>query len=325
MKNREPLLSIVVPMYNVERYVEECVESLLAQTYRNIEYIFVDDCSCDGTLASLRGMLERSSRGRDARIIVHDINCGLSATRTEGIKEARGEYLISCDADDYVEPNMAQDMLAAAMTAGSDIVVTSYFDKYPDGENVVKMPKGSGIDLNAIPINTLYLAVWNKMFRTTFLKKNNLIDYTDVNCWEDVAITARAYVKAAVVTRLETPYYHYRHANDGMSLTEQRQEVRLKDQLACAKFLDTWFSDNGYSEAYAEFLSHLKFSAKIKLLRGHNVDVRLWKNTFPETNRGILHYEYMPLKFRLAFWVAYLLPAKLTQAIADVVKRCGGA
>lgn len=324
MTNHEPLLSIVVPMYNAEHYVEECVESLLAQTYRNIEYIFIDDCSHDGTLASLRGVLERNPRGHDARIIAHDTNLGLSATRTEGIKKAQGEYLISCDIDDYVEPNMAQDMLAAAEAAGSDIVVASYFDKYPDRETVVKMPKGSGIDLNTIPINTLYLAVWNKMFRTAFLKRNNLLDYTDVNCWEDVAITARAYAKAAVVTRLDTPYYHYRHANDGKSLTEQRQEVRLKDQLACARFLDAWFAGNGYSVAYAEFLSHLKFSAKIKLLRGHNIDVRKWKNTFPETNRGILSYGYIQLKFRLAFFLVNLLPANFTQAIADAVKHGGG-
>lgn len=323
MTNREPLLSIVVPVYNAERYVEECVESLLAQTYSNIEYIFIDDCSQDGSLAVLQGVLERCTRGQKARIITHDKNRGLSATRTEGIREARGEYLISCDIDDYVEPNMARDMLAAAEACGSDIIVTSYFDKYPDRETVVAMPKGNGIDLNEIPINTLYLAVWNKMFRTAFLKDNNFIDYTDVNCWEDVAITARAYVKAAVVTRLDTPYYHYRHANDGKSLTEQRQEVRLKDQLACARFLDEWFADHGYSATYAEFLNHLKFSAKIKLLRGHKINVRQWKSTFPETNCGIMRYRFIPLKFRMAFLLAYLLPAKFTQAIADVVNRCG--
>lgn len=320
MENCEPLLSIIVPMYNAERYVGECVESLLAQTYTNIEYIFIDDCSTDGSLSALHEALAHNPRGSNVRVVEHKENSGLSATRTEGIGICTGEYFISCDIDDYVEPDMAKEMMKTAIAYGSDIVVTSYFDKYPDREDVVAMPRGDGIDLNTIPINTLYLAVWNKLFKTSLVTDNNLNDYTEVNCWEDVAITARAYVKAKAVTRLDKPYYHYRHANDGKSLTGQRQEVRLKDQLACARFLDCWFSGNGYAERYAQFLKHLKFSAKIKLLRGSRIDVEKWKRTFPETNIGIWNYSYIPVKYRLAFMAVNWLPTGLSQAIADAVK-----
>lgn len=314
----EPLLSCVVPVYNVERHLAACVGSLMAQTYPNIEYIFVEDGSTDGSLALLRSLLAASERGRGATVIVNERNRGLAATRAAGIEAARGDYLMFCDSDDWIEPQMAADMMRTAVDGGRDIVVSAYYDSYPDRERLVPLPQAEGINLNDIPINTLYFSRWNKIVSAPLIKENGLHLFTGADCWEDVAILAPAYALAGKVALISKPYYHYRH--QGGTLTAQKHALRLEQHLAVARYVEEWFVCNGYADRYAPFLKSLKFTSKIKMLRGDAVDVTRWKRTFPETNRGIMSYRHIPARYRLAFWLAARLPARLTQLAAGALK-----
>ena len=102
-----PKVSVIIPVYNVEKYIERCARSLLEQSLKDIEYIFVDDCSPDNSITMLENILkEYPERQPLVKILFHEPNRGLAYTRQEGVDAAKGEYIIHCDSDDWVEPEM---------------------------------------------------------------------------------------------------------------------------------------------------------------------------------------------------------------------------
>ena len=104
-------LSIIVPMYNTEKYIERCARSLFEQTLTGIEFIFVNDCSPDRSLLILKRIIdEYVDRSLVIRIIEHEKNMGLAVARTTGLNQAKGEYIIHCDSDDWIETDMYEVM-----------------------------------------------------------------------------------------------------------------------------------------------------------------------------------------------------------------------
>lgn len=129
----KPLVSVIVPVYNVEQYLEECVASLLAQTYRNIEIILVDDGSTDSS-----GELCDQLACWDSRIrVLHKANGGLSDARNHGLREASGEWISFIDSDDYVSPVFIEALLGAVLECGCDIAAIPFGKPFKDGRPCV--------------------------------------------------------------------------------------------------------------------------------------------------------------------------------------------
>ena len=131
MKN-EPLVTVVIPIYNTERYLERCVESVLNQTYRSLEILLVDDGSPDGCPRMCDAFAERDARVR----VIHKQNEGLGMARNTGIDHATGDYICFFDSDDYVEPDTVAACVAAAVAHRADMVVFGHTDVTPDGTPV---------------------------------------------------------------------------------------------------------------------------------------------------------------------------------------------
>ena len=123
-------VSVIIPVYGVERYMGRCARSLFAQTMtRGIEFIFVDDCTQDRSIEILRNTLEEyPERHAQVTILKHSSNKGLAATRKTGVRAARGEYIIHCDSDDWVEPDMCRLMYEEAKRSDADMVVCNYLN-----------------------------------------------------------------------------------------------------------------------------------------------------------------------------------------------------
>ena len=121
------LVSVLVPVYGVEKYIAECAGSLFSQTWQNIEYVFVDDCSPDRSIEVLRQVIaEYPHRERQVRIVRQDRNRGLGAARNRAVEESSGEYLMHVDSDDRITPNAVEKLVAAAMETSADIVDGAY-------------------------------------------------------------------------------------------------------------------------------------------------------------------------------------------------------
>jgi len=219
----KPFISIIVPMYNVEDYIEECVDSLRRQTLKNIEIILVDDGSPDRS-----GEIARKYCSMDARVkVIHKKNGGLSSARNAGLQAATGDYVGFVDGDDFVLPAMFENMYAAAKKDDLDIVMCGYH-KHSDTEDAYFPPP--------LPTDRLLLSwdikrelkkahetrfiwyVWRNLYRRDLLKKNQLYFFEDIRFAEDSPFNLYAFYAAKRVRAIDDGYYMYRCNPD--SLTE---------------------------------------------------------------------------------------------------------
>lgn len=168
-----PLVSIIVPVYNVERYVDECLDSIRGQTHERLEIIVVEDCSTDGSLAKLAPHLADPR----VRLIQHERNSGLSAARNTGIEAANGEYVLFVDSDDAIAPTLVEACLANALEAGADVVVFD-FVAFRDGDAVPDLGGGAGLAGSRQLSGTEYFKLphfaWLKFIRAELLRDPRL-------------------------------------------------------------------------------------------------------------------------------------------------------
>ena len=127
--NNQPLLTVIVPCYNVEKYMDKCISSIVNQTYANLEIILIDDGSADST-----GMICDAWQGKDQRIrVIHKQNEGLSYARKTGVENMTAEYVAFVDSDDWIDADMFTDMMTAMISTNSDIAQCDYCKVFEDG------------------------------------------------------------------------------------------------------------------------------------------------------------------------------------------------
>ncbi len=206
-----PKVSVLIPVYGVERYIERCARSLFEQTYENIEYIFVDDCTKDGSIDILKKVLEEyPNRVRQVTIIHHEKNRGLAAARNTALDASTGEYLMLVDSDDYLRID-AVAVLAQKMEQNhSDVVVFNYV--IVDG---VKSKKGAFYEcskkelIRSYLLNRLPASMWNKIYRSSFYKETGIKSIEGLDQGEDYVVVPRIMEKAQCISFCEEPLYYY--------------------------------------------------------------------------------------------------------------------
>ena len=119
------MVSIIVPIFGVEKYIERCARSILCQSYRNIEVIFVNDCTHDRSIEILKGVL-KEFKEIPTKILEHNKNRGLAAARNTGVYYANGDYILHVDSDDWIEPTMVEELVIKAIQDNSDITICGY-------------------------------------------------------------------------------------------------------------------------------------------------------------------------------------------------------
>lgn len=210
--NRETLLSVIVPVYNVESYLVRCVDSILAQTYENLEVILVDDGSKDGS-----GAICDDFAAKDARVkVIHKANGGLSSARNVGLDAAAGEYITFVDSDDWIEPDMYEQMLGLMERHGVKLVCAGRYDvDSKDGQKVVglcpvKEEKISGQELarRIFLWDNIDSAAVDKVYHRSLF--HGMRFPYGVVC-EDVATTYRIALRAEQVAMCPVPMYNYYH------------------------------------------------------------------------------------------------------------------
>lgn len=211
------MLSVLIPVYGVEKYMARCAESLFNQSVKEgIEYIFVDDQSPDRSVEVLETVISRyPERKEQVTVVHHEKNLGLAGARLTGLNHARGKYIIVCDSDDWVEPEMYGDMLKAADRCDADMVVCQYFVNFPDSEKVLRQELTDDHDefLRRVIDGEIHCGLWNKMVKRELYEKLSPSFITGVNMWEDVSVLPRLVHLAKKIVVIDTPYYHYAQLN----------------------------------------------------------------------------------------------------------------
>lgn len=215
-------VSLIVPIYNVEPYLHQCVDSLLAQDEQRIEIILVDDGSPDncGSICDDYARLDNRIR------VIHKPNGGLSSARNAGIAVAKGEYLMFVDSDDWVEPSYCSTALQTAESTGSEIVVFGYTDHFADhtegNEYKDHETLTSSDALRELMGGKILSFAWNKIYKARLF--GNDIRYPEGKNFEDVGTTYKLFARATSISLAKGKTYNYRKRDNSILATRKPKD-----------------------------------------------------------------------------------------------------
>lgn len=237
--SHDPLVSVVVPIYGVEKFLDECVQSIVAQTYRNLEILLVDDGSRDNCPAMVDAWAKQ-----DNRIIpLHKPNGGLSDARNYGLEHAHGDYVYFPDSDDWIQPTLVEEALRASQRSDSDIVVIAYNSATEDGSRVFPSK-----DFEKFPVEGRRLPgealteLWEdriQNFAWSVFARTSVYDDIRFPCgqlMEDMGTTYKLYDAANAVYFLPRPLYNYRVRHN--SILDRKPPEMSADTVHNIKAMD---------------------------------------------------------------------------------------
>ncbi len=313
-----PLVSVIVPVFNAGQYIRKCLQSVLRQSYNNLDIIVVDDGSTDTTLKVLREF------AHDPRIlIITQQNSGPSQARNKGMSAAKGEFICFVDADDYLAPNYVQCLLEPLLHSHRlNMTVANYIEyslTCPTGVQV------SQVEAGRIPAKIFLLQVlegtmgvlWGKMFRAATIERHALRLYEEIHYQEDLLFVSQYVHVSEEIYGVPQHIYHYNRLN-ATSITYRLQEDHLHEfEKVQSKLLETvpW----SVFQTAVRNRAHLFYQSSILYMAIASPNYYKFKNQinnfdytrYSSQYRGSLHYIlfYKFVKIRCTRWAFYYIKA----------------
>ena len=304
--SNKPLISIVVPVYGVEAYIEQCARSLFEQTYDNIEYIFVNDATTDRSIEILRNVISQYPK-RECQVVIieHKTNQGLAHTRRDGILAAHGEYIGGCDSDDWLEQDMCETMLHMAIDGEYDIVLSDmicYNMDSADCSLILSHYRDMSFLLNETLLGDISACIPSCIFKRSLLEGDIIFPQFDMG--EDIVLSIQLLDRAKKIGCAERPFYHYRCHSGSISTTKNLTFAinRTRGYQSNMDLVFCYLTNRKIDAQYHNeiiFRKHIVKSSLCPFL----YDIRafkLWKSIYPE-----LMYEIWNNK-RIKVWVKCL-------------------
>lgn len=299
-----PKVSVIVPVYGVEKYIERCVRSLFEQTLDEIEYLFIDDCTPDKSIEILKAVLEEYPK-RKEQVIIHrmDQNSGQAKVREWGMRNATGEYLTHCDSDDWVEKTMYDEMYQMAINESVDMVCSDFFIEKEDC-TLVYSRNVNGDNIHNFLLRKNKCVLWNKIIKRE-LFRNKAFVYPVGNMGEDMAIILQVLPFCNKIKYISKAYYHYLcntesicHVNDFESVI--RKHLQLKSNVDL--IIDMYSKIGLYSKYKQEFVS-LKYHVRkiLELFLKQDLVYDSWKSTYPEIKYKVFFCDYISFRDRIKY------------------------
>jgi glycosyltransferase involved in cell wall biosynthesis len=241
-------VSLLVPVYGVEKYIERCARSLFEQTYENLEYIFVDDCSPDQSIEILKRVMEDyPARKEHVRIIRHEKNRGLAAARNTALDNAHGLFISHVDSDDYLDCNAVQLLVDKQVETGADIVSGNYYIIRSNKVTKVYEPPYENqheMMLATFAIRMGNRHIWRRLINARLHREYGIRPIEGVNFMEDWQQIAILVYYANKVARIDEHIYYYNRTNDGSYLSIFCHNIELwRQSVESALFVENFFVD----------------------------------------------------------------------------------
>jgi len=270
--SRLPMISVIIPVYNVEKYVGKCLSSLVEQTYRDFEVIAVNDGSTDNSLDILRHFEARY----DFIKVINQENRGMSQSRNRALKEARGKYIALVDSDDYVAPTYLEELYSACAENDADISCCYYYLHYIGNDFLFEYPfRCRGVLTAEQAMNKLLhdvqiqSFVWNKMYKRSLFTDYG-ITYPSI-AFEDTATTNRLFAHANKVAVIDRPLYYYNQRP--MSTLATMNVTKINDYLRAVASVRASLEENGiygkFQKSYAALVHRAFNFSCMYVLRMH--------------------------------------------------------
>lgn len=243
------LISVIVAAYNIEAYLPRCLDSLLAQTYRPIQVIVVDDGAKDTTPE----ICDKYAAEHEEIQVIHRANGGLSAARNTGLLAAKGDYIGYVDGDDWIEPNMYEKMLTACEEQGAELAVCAYRQVGDGAENpefskqqyILSREEALGTYICDDKPYHIYNSVWSKLFRRDIIEG---VKFPEGKKSEDILYTTHALLKAEKCVFLDSPFYNYVVSREDSIMNQGLAERRFQDEIPFWREQAVCFKEAGYGE-----------------------------------------------------------------------------
>lgn len=290
-------VSVVIPVFRVEKYIERCVRALMEQTLEDVEFLFVDDASPDGSMEIVKRVV--AEYNRTVRFLVHEKNKGLPAARNTGMEAATGEYIYHCDSDDWPERTLLEKMVTAAEKADADFVYCDFFLSFSDKERYMRQTSYSDsmemLEKGFLAGMTKY-NVWNKLVRRKLYIDNGL-RFPDGHTNGEDLLMVKIIRMANKVAYVPEALYHYNRTNEN-AITKTYSEKH---------FTDIKFNTDGvirflkeHPITHPEYLEFFKLNQKLPFLFSQSrQQYRLWKLWYPEANKYIQKNREWPFRTRM--------------------------
>lgn len=288
----KPLISIVVPVYNVENYILKCLNSLIKQNYKQIEIILVDDGSTDES-----GKICDEFKEKDDRIrVFHKKNGGLSSARNYGIKKAKGDIIAFVDSDDYVKDVFVLDLYRGMQAGNADIVICGYNNEKPKNETI--SGKEATVRLLTKQEN-IDIISWNKLYKKKLFTDNNIF-FPEGKKHEDTLTTYKLMSKAKKVTYIDESLYIYVERKGSITASEKIEERLLMREKAAKEAVEYLENDKDLKAAAEVGLLWAKYNFLNYALK-NEIDEKYEKETLGWLEQNVANYKnnkYMTTKLK---------------------------
>ena len=293
-----------MPVYKVEQYLKKTLSSIFTQTYQNIDYVFVNDCSPDNSLQVLKDTITKHGI-KESRytIINHDLNEGIAVSRADCIANAKGDYVLFVDSDDWIDSDMVQTLLDATGNGeidiiGSDIAVdhldgktTYHHEKYAETcrENLIKC---LNYDINTV--------LWKLLIRRSLFDNFTITPHVDIV--EDYIISVKLYYYAKSFRAVPKAMYHYVQYNQARVSLQLRRSIN--NHIKGVQEVEAFCREKDiYDDVVEGKLLLRKFNIKSNFLTKQLRDIKAYKTVFPESKRAWRKMPYSN-KEKIKFWLA---------------------
>ena len=290
-------VSIIVPIYKVEDYIRECIDSILAQTYPDFELILVDDGSPD----DCGRICDDYAKGDNRIKVVHKVNGGISSARNAGLEVAKGEWIMHVDGDDWIEPDMIESLIEAAQITGADMVIGD-FVKYGPSAGYNKLPTWSSDKKKSMTNYIAYVmtTIWGSIAKRSLYADHSLKSPDGISYCEDFHLIVRLCHFANKIVNVHRPFYHYRYRPTSI-MSNMNGKTEADEQWV---YQDTirFFKEQGVYEDYRKVMSWRVLKSAQELLldpAGHKRFMEL----FNDGREFIFSCPFVNRKIKMLAWM----------------------
>lgn len=300
-----PKVSVIVPVYGVEKYIERCARSLFEQTLDDIEFLFIDDCTPDRSIEILHQVLDDYPQ-RKPQVLIHkmEYNSGQAVVRKWGIQNATGDYLIHCDSDDLMDNDMLRSLYEKAVRDCNDIVVCDYYESNSSSNKIVKRV----FNETKPYILFSYYTLWCKIIKRSLFTENTIL-YPIGNMGEDRVYSVQLAWYAKSIGYVPTPLYYYFTNPDSIVHTiEKEKSISLFHQRKANTDIIVSFITSNNIKNCKSYLAGLKLQTLVWLypFLNDNQIYTTWKKSYPELWKQCIYAKGVSLKEKIRFYLAYI-------------------
>ena len=320
-----PKISVIVPIYGVEQYIERCVISLFEQTFQDVEFIFVDDSSPDKSVMILNSVMSRyPNRASQVKIVHHGVNKGLTSARNSGLHMANGDYIIHTDSDDWMQPTMLEEMYDAAITNNADIVYCDFWFHYKNKMVLYNAPQWASNKEEFLKeyIVSPWNVVWNLLVKKSIYVDNRLSSLETICFCEDFNLSTKLFLCSENIVQIPKALHNYNQLNT-TSIMHSFSSKHMQDEIRGCRDLIEYFKEKGKLNDYNQVLSHRLLKAK-KEYALHEETFDLYIGIYPDSHEYIMSCPFLNQKLKCISWCLthnLRFVSKLVVSLRKLLKR----